>query len=94
LPVHVLNVPELPNYLAVIPEPGMQALDRYFSRGGKLIGIHSASCMMPNSDFFVKKIGAAFDYHPDFCHAVVQVADRTHPSTSVLPERWEVEDEM
>jgi hypothetical protein len=48
----------------------MTALQKYFDRGGDFIGIHSASCAMPNHDFFVKHVGATFDYHPDFCHAV------------------------
>jgi hypothetical protein len=82
--------------LAVVSEEGMVALQRYFDHGGHFIGVHSAACTMMDSECFVKQVGASFDYHPDFCRAIVHVLDagKTHPSTSMLPERWEVEDEM
>lgn len=38
--------------------------------------------------------GALFDYHPPLTNATVVVEDANHPSTSHLPARWEVEDEM
>ena len=39
-------------------------------------------------------IGALFDYHPPLTNATVVVEDANHPSTSVLPARWQVQDEM
>lgn len=42
----------------------------------------------------VSSVGALFDYHPPLTNATVVVEDANHPSTSMLPTRWEVEDEM
>ena len=39
-------------------------------------------------------VGAYFDYHPELQNATVDVLDASHPSTSMLPTEWHVQDEM
>jgi hypothetical protein len=96
--------------VSVIGPEGLVALQRYFDRGGNFIGIHCAAWTHVDCGFFVRQLGASFDYHPDFCPAVgtsrfletadsdvaqvVEVIDQTHPSTKMLPAQWPVEDEM
>jgi hypothetical protein len=94
-----------------LTDEGTSALRRYFSRGGNFVGIHSASVTQMETEWFIKHVGACFDYHPDFCEAVsshlasvhaigsccpedIEIIDPTHPSTSMLPRRWRVADEM
>ncbi|KAH8991343.1 hypothetical protein EDB86DRAFT_2936138 [Lactarius hatsudake] len=38
--------------------------------------------------------GAFFDYHPLIQNATVDVIDASHPSTSMLPAQWQVQDEI
>ena len=42
----------------------------------------------------VYSVGAYFDYHPELQNATVDVLDASHPSTSMLPTEWHVQDEM
>lgn len=74
--------------------PGKAALQTYFNSGGNFVGIHSASDCMLNTTFYVRQLGATFDYHADLQEAIVNVIGPSHPSTSELPEEWTVNDEM
>ncbi|KAF9266593.1 class I glutamine amidotransferase-like protein [Marasmius fiardii PR-910] len=78
----------------VLQAPGKTAFQNYLNRGGNFIGIHSASDSLLNDTFFGHEIGAYFDYHPALQNATVNVLNRSHPSTSMLPARWQVQDEM
>lgn len=78
----------------VLDQSGKDALQRYLDLGGNFIGIHGASACLFTSDFYNKTLGALFDYHPPLTNATVVVEDANHPSTSHLPTRWDVEDEM
>ncbi|KAH7925479.1 class I glutamine amidotransferase-like protein [Leucogyrophana mollusca] len=78
----------------VLDDAGKAALQKYLNLGGNFIGVHCASDAMRDTPFFLKQIGAYFDYHPDIQESVVDVQDRTHPSTIMLPERWRLLDEM
>jgi Trehalose utilisation len=45
-------------------------------------------------EILLAALGALFDYHPALTNATVVVEDANHPSTSALPTRWQVQDEM
>ncbi|KAL1687337.1 trehalose utilization-domain-containing protein [Schizophyllum commune] len=84
----------LSNTGQVLDEDGINAFQKYLNLGGNFIGIHSATDCLNTTEFYGREIGAYFDYHPELTNATVDVLDRSHPSTSMLPEQWQVRDEM
>ncbi|KAI0073876.1 class I glutamine amidotransferase-like protein [Panus rudis PR-1116 ss-1] len=84
----------LSNTGQVLDDNSEAAFQKYINSGGNFVGIHSASDCQWNSTFFERELGAHFDYHPEITNATVNVIDKSHPSTSMLPDRWEVFDEM
>ena len=56
-------------------------------------GIHSAADTESGWPFYGQLLGARFRSHPPVQRAVVEVLDRSHPSTAHLPRRWERVDE-
>jgi len=79
---------------AVLNDTGVTALQNYLNLGGNFVAVHSASDSLTNITFFGRELGAYFDYHPALQNATVVVLDPTHPSTSMLPARWPVQDEI
>ncbi|KAN0120957.1 class I glutamine amidotransferase, partial [Russula decolorans] len=79
---------------AVLDATGKGALQRYFDLGGNFVAIHSASDCLRNTTFYGREVGAFFDSHPALQNATVDVVDASHPSTSMLPAEWLVQDEM
>ncbi|KAF8604684.1 class I glutamine amidotransferase-like protein [Ceratobasidium sp. AG-I] len=77
----------LSNSEEVLDDSGKQAFQSYLNEGGNYIGIHAASACLYNTTFYQKEVGALFDYHPELQPTFV-IVDRTHPSTSMLPDRW------
>ncbi|KAG6844959.1 hypothetical protein H0H87_002073 [Tephrocybe sp. NHM501043] len=67
----------------VLDSSGKAALQTYLNLGGNFIGIHSASDTISNTTFYGHEVGAFFDYHPELQNAIVNVLDKTHPSTSI-----------
>jgi len=84
----------LNNSEEVLDEAGKGAFQRYLDLGGNFIGVHCASACLRDTEFYVKEIGAIFDYHPDLGYACVDVSGPPHPSTSMLPAKWRLFDEM
>ncbi|EJD49637.1 class I glutamine amidotransferase-like protein [Auricularia subglabra TFB-10046 SS5] len=82
------------NTQQVLDDDGTDALQRYLNAGGNFIAVHSASDCLLHADFFGHEVGAYFDYHPLLQNATIVVLDKDHPSTSMLPERWPVHDEI
>jgi len=78
----------------VLDQLGKAAFQRYLNLGGNFIGIHASSDSLRNTTFYGKETGAFFDYHPALQNATVDVIDASHPSTSMLPTEWHVQDEM
>jgi uncharacterized protein len=64
------------------------AFERYIRRGGGYAGIHSASDTEYQWPWYDRLLGTHFLSHPPISQATLRVADRTHPSTSMLPEKW------
>ena len=69
------------------------AFERYVQAGGGFVGIHAASDCEYNWPWYGELVGAYFKSHPAQQKAKLMVTDRTHPSTSFLPEVWERFDE-
>jgi glucose/arabinose dehydrogenase len=69
------------------------AFERYIQAGGGFVGIHSAADTEYDWPWYGGLIGAYFLSHPQIQTATIKVADRVHPSTSMLPKRWVRNDE-
>lgn len=70
------------------------SFERYIQAGGGFVGIHSATDTEYDWPWFGKLVGAYFLSHPDIQKATFVVKDKSHPTVSFLPERWEREDEF
>ncbi|KAJ6577365.1 class I glutamine amidotransferase-like protein [Mycena capillaripes] len=78
----------------VLDDSGKAAFQHYLNLGGNFVGIHSSSDSLVNTTFYGKELGAFFDYHPELQSAIVDVLDASHPSTSMLPAQWHIQEEM
>ncbi|KAF9648827.1 class I glutamine amidotransferase-like protein [Thelephora ganbajun] len=78
----------------ILDAEGKTAFQNYLNKGGNFVAIHSASDSLNTTTFYGQEVGAYFDYHPPISRATVNVLTKAHPSTSMLPDRWEVTDEM
>ncbi|MEX2124692.1 MAG: ThuA domain-containing protein [Woeseia sp.] len=70
-----------------------KAFERYIKNGGAFVGIHAAADTEHDWPWYSGLVGAWFSNHPEIQAAAVDVADRAHPSTRMLPARWERTDE-
>jgi cytochrome c len=70
-----------------------RAFENYIQDGGGFVGIHAAADTEYDWPFYGRLVGAYFKSHPAIQQATIKVADRDHPSTSHLPERWVRTDE-
>jgi type 1 glutamine amidotransferase len=72
------------------------AFERYIEAGGGYVGVHSASDTEYDWAWYGKLVGAYFDRihgHSSVTPATINVIDRTHPSTVMLPTKWVRTDE-
>lgn len=70
--------------------------ERYIQAGGGFVGVHAATDTEYDWPWFGKLAGAYFDGHPNNPNvrkATLDVVNKNHISTEMLPERWELEDE-
>ncbi len=70
--------------------------ERYIQAGGGYVGIHAAADTEYDWMWYGKLVGGYFNGHPNNPNvrkADIQVLDKNHPSTKMLPERWERDDE-
>ena len=63
------------------------AFERYIRGGGGYAGVHSAADTEPDWDWYGTLLGTHFRIHPQIQQAVVNVTNRTHPSSVGLPRR-------
>ena len=70
-----------------------EAFERYIRSGRGFVGIHSAADTEYDWPFYGDLVGAYFESHPAVQSGTVTVADKVHPSTSHLPNRWSRSDE-
>ena len=67
------------------------AFERYIRSGGGYVGVHSATDTEYNWSWYGALVGAYFDRihgHSKVVQATIDVIDRTHPSTIMLPTHW------
>ncbi|MEV4810976.1 ThuA domain-containing protein [Micromonospora avicenniae] len=74
------------------------AMERYMQAGHGIVAIHNATDMRGNYTWWDNMIGSLMPGHAATGSSpglpgTVRVEDRTHPSTSHLPQRWERADE-
>ncbi|HEX3293358.1 MAG TPA: ThuA domain-containing protein [Solirubrobacterales bacterium] len=70
-----------------------RAFRSYMRHGGGWVGIHSAADTEYDWPFYGRLLGAYFKQHPAIQPAVVDVTDRSNPSTRHLLARWPRTDE-
>lgn len=65
------------------------AFEKYIQGGGGFVGIHAATDTEYEWPWYNKLVGAYFLSHPPLQQtAVINVVNRSHPSTQDLPEKW------
>ncbi len=72
------------------------AFERYIQAGGGYVGIHSAADTEYGWPWYNELAGAWFSSHPsnsNIREATIQVTDKSHPSSSHLPDTWVRTDE-
>ncbi|KIM27360.1 hypothetical protein M408DRAFT_311224 [Serendipita vermifera MAFF 305830] len=84
----------LSNTEEVLNARGKVALQKYLDNGGNFVAAHAATNCMQNWTTMERTLGSYFQYHPAFQNATMVVLDPNNPSTSGLPARWNVTDEV
>ena len=69
------------------------AFERFIRAGNGFVGVHSAADTEYDWPFYGDLVGAYFESHPAIQTATIRVADPVHPSTEMLPRRWQRTDE-
>jgi type 1 glutamine amidotransferase len=78
----------------VLDDAQQKALTEWVLAGGGWVGIHAAADTEHQWPWYGEQLCCArFVTHPAVQKSTVVVEDRTHPSTSMLPDRWERTDE-
>ncbi|WP_205503954.1 ThuA domain-containing protein [Rufibacter psychrotolerans] len=70
-----------------------KVFERYIQGGGGFVGIHSATDTEYDWPWYNQLVGAYFESHPEVQQATIQVVDKAHPATSMLPTHWQRTDE-
>ncbi|RYG42192.1 MAG: ThuA domain-containing protein, partial [Chitinophagaceae bacterium] len=72
------------------------AFERYIQSGGGYVGVHSAADTEYDWPWYGNLVGAYFESHPNNSNvrkATIDVRDKKHPASSMLPDKWERTDE-
>jgi cytochrome c len=78
----------------VLTDDQQRAFENFIRTGGGYIGVHSASDTEYDWGWYGDLVGAYFrDHLPLPVERTVTVADRLHPASASLPERWTRTDE-
>jgi type 1 glutamine amidotransferase len=81
------------NNEAFLSDDQRKAFQEYIRSGGGFVGIHSACGSERDWPWFWAMLGGKFLRHPPLQPFDIKVIDKTHPSTSCLPDIWKWEDE-
>lgn len=101
--VGLLTAATLKDYAAIVfyttgelPVTEQQKADllAWLRNGGGLVGVHSATDTFYKWPEYGEIMGGYFDNHPWHEEVGVIVEDREHPSTTHLPERFRITDEI
>ncbi|GAB3020111.1 ThuA domain-containing protein [Spirosoma pulveris] len=77
----------------VLDDAQQAAFERYIQAGGGYVGIHAAADTEYDWPWYNKLAGAYFLQHPKQQNAEIEIIDKNHPSTKMLPDRWKRWDE-
>ena len=80
----------------VLNQTQQAAFERYIQAGGGYMGVHAAADTEYDWPWYNKLVGGYFASHPSNSNvrkATVDVLDKTHESTRMLPDHWERTDE-
>ncbi|GAB3704257.1 hypothetical protein GCM10027592_35390 [Spirosoma flavus] len=77
----------------VLDDAQQAAFERYIQAGGGYVGIHAAADTEYDWPWYNKLVGAYFLSHPKQQNAEIEIVDKSHPSTKMLPDRWKRWDE-
>jgi type 1 glutamine amidotransferase len=77
----------------VLDDAQQKAFEDYIRAGNGWVGIHAAADTEYEWPWYGKLVGAWFKGHPRNQQATVNVEDRTHRSTAMLPAEWKRLDE-
>lgn len=77
----------------VLDDAQQKAFEDYFRAGNGWVGIHAAADTEYEWPWYGKLVGAWFKGHPRNQQATVNVEDRTHRSSAMLPAEWKRLDE-
>jgi len=72
----------------VLNDGQQAAFEAYFRDGGGFVGIHAAIEAEPDWSFLTNVLGTRATGAAPVSQATVKVADRVHPASANLPERW------
>ena len=78
----------------VLDSVQQEAFKQYIEGGGGYAGIHAAADTEYDWPWYNQLVGAYFLSHPKQQQATVRVSDKSHPSTSHLPDAWVRFDEL
>src|SRR3954469_3620110 len=81
----------------VLDAAQQDVFERYIQAGGGYVGIHSATDTEYDWPWYGRLAGAWFNGHPNDPNVqkgVFHVVDKSHPSTTGFPDRWDHEDEF
>ncbi len=79
--------------LDILDADQQKAFEAYIGKARGYVGIHSAADTEYEWPWYGHLVGAYFKTHPAIQEAMVHVEDRSHPSTTHLPEQWKRTDE-
>jgi type 1 glutamine amidotransferase len=77
----------------VLNDAQQAAFEQYIRSGKGFVGIHAATDTEYDWPWYNRLVGAYFSSHPAIQPAVVRVINKTHSSTSFLPDAWSRTDE-
>ncbi|GAA4420445.1 hypothetical protein GCM10023187_55710 [Nibrella viscosa] len=77
----------------VLDNTQQTAFEQYIRNGGGYVGIHAAADTEYDWPWYNQLAGAYFLHHPKQQNADIQVVDKKHLSTNMLPDRWKRFDE-
>ena len=77
----------------ILDETQQRVFEAYMRNGGGFLGVHAAADTEYDWPWYSALVGGLFAGHPAVQEADVQVVDRAHPATAMLPSVWTRTDE-
>lgn len=77
----------------ILNDEQQSAFEQYIKKGGGFVGIHAAADTEYEWPWYNQLVGAYFLSHPKQQNAEIEIVDKKHISTKMLPDRWKRYDE-